>query len=463
MSLIKIYHSLPVFLQNAAITVYGLRLRQLRYGSTHAETTRKISERCTWSKDQLIEYQGQELQRVMVAAAATVPFYRKQQLPVPASPREAIEYLSEWPIVEKKMVQEDPSQFVCDSQQGKSLNEIHTGGTTGRALAILADKNDLQRNYAFFERFKQMCGVRRNSRTATLAGRLLVPPASSKPPYWRHNWASKQLLLSSYHIGSQTADQYLDAIHAFRPELIDSYPSSIEPLARRALETGRRIDGVKAVITSSETLATEVRRSISAAFGCSVFDHYGSAEMVALITQCINGSYHINDDFGYVELLDANGKPTPYGQQGEIVSTGFVNHSMLLVRYRMGDVGTSCSSLSECGCGLPFSRIEQIVGRVDDVLYTPDGRQIGRLDPIFKAVRSLHEAKIIQDAVDRVTILIVAGETFTRSEEQSLVTELQSRLGPAMTIQVQRVERIERTARGKLRLVENRIPQSTNT
>ena len=110
-----------------------------------------------------------------------------------------------------------------------------------------------------------------------------------------------------------------------------------------------------------------------------------------------------------------------------------------------------------------FGRSERIVGRAiegrrDDVLVTPDGRLIGRLDPIFKKVSSLWETRIIQDRPDHVRVeLVVTGDGLGPDEEASLTRELALRLGPAMHIDLVRVPRIPRTQAGKFRAVINLV------
>jgi phenylacetate-CoA ligase len=188
------------------------------------------------------------------------------------------------------------------------------------------------------------------------------------------------------------------------------------------------------------------------AFACTVFDHYGSAEMVALITQCEAATYHIVPEFGFVELLDGDRQVQP-GETGEIVATGFINPVMPLVRYATGD--HAVMGRGTCSCGRSGQTIERIEGRMDDVIVTPEGNLVGRLDPIFKAVSSLHETRIVQDMKDHVRVEIVASSEFTHQMEGALQSELRSRLGPRMRIDIVRVSGIERTGGGKLRTVVN--------
>lgn len=447
----KAYAHAPVWMQNLLISAYGLRLRRVRYGPVGRETLARLRESQGISSPELRRQQLQALSSVVAHAASDVPFYRSRKLP--HSDFDALEQLDELPLLNKSEVQAAGREMISDRYRNQRLTEIHTGGTTGKPLAIYCDSATLQRNYAFFARFKESAGIRDGARVATFAGRTLVPLGAG-PPYWRRNRVANTLLFSSYHIGPSTLPNYVEALGDFNPELIDSYPSSIEPIARYMLEHDIKSIRPTAVITSSETLFPAVRALIERAFGCRVFDHYGSAEMAALITQCGSGSYHVESQFGVVELLDDN-RPVGAGERGEIVATGFINPVMPLIRYRMGDFAVRGSG--PCKCGRPGETIDRIEGRVDDVIVTPEGNLVGRLDPIFKSVSSLYETRIVQDEVDHLRVEIVASDQFTREMENELKAQLRSRVGPRIRIDIVRVPSIERTASGKLRTVVNLV------
>jgi phenylacetate-CoA ligase len=403
------------------------------------------------SGDEVRRYQLSALTAVVAAATSDVPFYRERSPKVVQL--NSFESLRELPLLTKSDVQRVGRELISDRYRKRGLPEIHTGGTTGKPLAIFCDRATLQRNYAFFARFKEQAGIASGARTATFAGRTLIPSGASAP-YWRHNRAANTLLFSSYHIGRATIPSYVQALGEFAPALIDSYPSSIEPIARYILEQSITSVRPTAVITSSETLFPPVRTLLERAFGCPVFDHYGSAEMVALITQCEAGTYHAVPEFGFIEVLH-DGRPVRPGEAGEIVATGFINPVMPLLRYATGDRAVLGSGI--CSCGRAGQTLDRIEGRMDDVIVTPEGNLVGRLDPIFKAVSSLEETRIVQDAVDHVRVEIVASSDFTAAMENNLEAQLRARLGPSMHIDILRVPSIERTGSGKLRTTVNLV------
>ncbi|HEV2734316.1 MAG TPA: hypothetical protein VGV85_05725 [Longimicrobiaceae bacterium] len=449
----RLYFGSPVWVQNAVVSAYGLRLRFLRYGRGQRRLLGELLESQWLPAERLRALQLERLNQVVDHARRTVPLYRDR---LPESPVGSLDELPELPLVHKADLRAPRDTVVSSRYADARLDEIHTGGTTGSPLTVYCDRATLQRNYAFFGRLRAWAGVREGGRTATFAGRPVVPPAQKEPPFWRMNVAGNAMLFSSYHIGPATVRHYVDRLVSFRPELIDSYPSSIEPLARYVLEKGITSIRPRAVITSSETLEPGVRRLVMEAFGCPVLDHYGAAEMAALVTQCAGGSYHVNPEFGIVELV-RDGRPAGPGEAGEIVATGFINPVMPLIRYATGDMAAWREG--ECACGRAFPMLAGVEGRRDDVIVTPEGRRIGRLDPIFKAVSSIYEAQIVQDAPDHVRVNVVGGE-MTPEDEASLLHELRVRVGPSMRLDIARVDSIARTSRGKFRAVVNLVGSS---
>jgi len=448
----RIYFTSPIWLQNLMITAYGVRLRRLRYGRVQRDSLASLRLSQWLPGEELQAIQLGELNRVVSLARKTVPLYHGWRLP--DASLGSLDEIRHLPLLTKEQLQQPAAVVTSNRFKGERLQQVHTGGTTGTPLTIYCDRSTLQRNYAFFGRFLEWAGVRAGAKVATFAGRTVVPPKQDAPPFWRRNAASNTLLFSSYHISPSTVAVYLDRLEAFAPDLIDSYPSSIEPIARHALSRGGSSLRPAAVIASSETLSPSVRELIERAFHTRVFDHYGAAEMAALVTQCEAGSYHANPEFGIVEVL-RDGQPVAPGETGDLVATGFINPVMPLIRYVTGD--TAVQGAEPCRCGRAFPTLLGIEGRRDDVLITPEGRRIGRLDPVFKAVSSIHETRIVQDAHDHVRVEMVLHANLAPEEEAALRRELSYRLGPSMKMDLVRVGRLPRTARGKLRAVVNEV------
>lgn len=448
----RLYFASPVWAQNVFANAYGMRLRFLRYGDAQHRSLHQLLAGEGLSEDEIRLAQLETLRAVVRHAYATVPFYRQRG--VDGGHIAEVADLANLPILKKDELRARGDQLISTLFRDKKLHTIHTGGTTGKPLTVYCDRAALQRNYAFYERLLAWAGIHPGDRRAVFAGRTIVPPAQQKPPYWRTNRFNNSLLFSSYHISAETLPAYIGELERYRPHLIDSYPSSAVAIARYILREGITTIRPRAIVTSSETLDDADRRVIAQAFACPVLDHYGSAEMAAFISQCENGRYHVNPEFGVVEIL-RDGVPARAGETGEIVATGFINPVMPLIRYATGDLAEQDGSA--CSCGRAFPTIARIIGRLDDVVVTPEGRLIGRLDPIFKAGSSVQESRIVQDAADHVRLEIVPDGELPEHERADLLRELSARLGPAMRIDIVPVAQIPRTGSGKLRTVVNEL------
>ncbi len=102
--------------------------------------------------------------------------------------------------------------------------------------------------------------------------------------------------------------------------------------------------------------------------------------------------------------------------------------------------------------------IEGIEGRLEEICYTPDGRQIYLKDFIFDGVKNIREAQVTQDDIHHFTLLVVPREGFGTSDIE-LLTHNMNILANGVTLEVKPVDMIYRTSAGKLRTVICKLPK----
>ena len=143
-----------------------------------------------------------------------------------------------------------------------------------------------------------------------------------------------------------------------------------------------------------------------------------------------------------------------------MVVSSFTTQVVPLLRFAIGDTAIASRETDACLCGLPFPVIEAIVGRVDDVLCTPDRGLIGRLDTVFKGLpNSIVEAQIVQTSAEIIVLRVVPDRSRYRPEHaRQLVRQMRGRLGQVVAIEVEEVSEIPRSANGKIRSVINLCP-----
>lgn len=454
---LALYHALPGRVRSMAASIHGLRLRRLRYGRETEQLVEEALDRDSWTREQWAAWQAEKLGALLHRAATRVPYYRRLWSERRnGRDRRSWEHLENWPILEKEALRQDPRAFVADDCRTRKLDCVHTSGTTGKPIELWRTRETTRAWYALFEaRWRRWYGVSRHDRWAILGGQLVTPVAQRRPPFWTWNAALKQLYMSSYHLAPDLVPHYLKAIERYGITYLLGYSSSLFALAQAALATNAR-SSLRVVISNAEPLLAHQRETIEQAFRCPVRETYGMTEIVAAAGECEFGRLHLWPDAGYVEVLEG-GQPAAPGCSGELICTGLLNREMPLIRYRVGDRVTPAAPDATCPCGRTLPLLESVEGRTDDVLYTADGRAIGRLDPVFKASLPIREAQIIQERLNCFRVRFVPAADYTLAAGQGLIDRLRERLGSVHVV-LEETDAIERECNGKFRAVVCAIP-----
>jgi phenylacetate-CoA ligase len=360
------------------------------------------------------------------------------------------------PLLEKETIRNRADSFVTElGRERRGASSYLTSGSTGTPLGILFTPRMHQSWTAAYEtRCRNWAGVGRQDSRAMIGGRMVVPQAVSAPPYWRYNRFERQLYMSAFHISPETAPAYADAIRTHQSTYLVGYASAHYFLARLLSEQGIRVFGPRAVLTSSEKLTEEMRAVISGVYGCPVFDAYSGVEACCLAAECEHHRLHISPDVGIVELVDQNGARVPPGTPGEIVATGLLNFAQPLIRYRTGDIAVL--DPEPCPCGRPLPVLRELVGRLEDTVIGPDGREMVRFHGLYVGLPSVREGQVVQESIDEICLRVVATPAFSDRERQTLIERVRQRLGD-VRVRVQLVDALERTKRGKLRAVVSHV------
>jgi phenylacetate-CoA ligase len=192
------------------------------------------------------------------------------------------------------------------------------------------------------------------------------------------------------------------------------------------------------------------------AFGARAYEEYGAVENCVFASECEHGRLHVSPDFGILEIVDEEGLPVCAGREGRLVCTGLLNEAQPLIRYDIGDLGSWAEH--PCACArnhLPVLR--ELIGRVEEVITGPDGRQLMRFHWLAADLPTIIESQVVQEAPDRFRVNVVAADNFGEADQAIIRRRFAARLGPVL-VDIVRVPAIERTARGKFKAVITRTP-----
>lgn len=354
------------------------------------------------------------------------------------------------PLLAKSQLRQQAERFVRPRGPGSLLRTtIRTSGTSGSPLTLVQSLGNIIREEAFVYRQLRWIGFRHGQRRAWIRGDIVCPDFPRDGCCWCRDWIGNTLMMSSYHLSSDTIGRYIDALERFDPVLVQAYPSSVAALAAWLNAAGRRYQGrsLKGIMTSSETLEPGVRAAVEQAFGARVYDWYGQAERVAAIATCEHGRYHVLTDYSGVQLLERG------DGSAELVGTTLNNAAMPLQHYRTGDTVVP-GPREPCPCGRLFPTVEAIIGRQEKIITLPDGRMIARLDRVFQGHdRRLVESQVRYLGAGRFVLRVVPAAGFSRADEAALIHKFLLRV-PGVEVAVEQVDAIPRGPNGKFEFVE---------
>lgn len=325
----------------------------------------------------------------------------------------------------------------------------HSSGTTGSPLRVFRDYHSINVENVTLRKQWLWANCNKKALRAVLRAHNVASANATEPPFWIYSPADRQLLMSSFHLAEQYIPHYIEKLRHFKPEIMQTFPSSAYEISKFMQENKEQPLKLKAVFTQSETLYPFQRELINQFIG-PVYDFYGNAERVAWIGDCEHSNYHIMQDYSIVELV-----PNDDGQY-EIVGTTLHNSAMPFIRYGTGDI-VEIEDGDKCPCGRNHPTVKSIVGRQDDVIITPSGRKIGRLDTTFQDVDHLVGGQIIQEKLDELKILIVTSDGFNSNDEDQLRSQLNKRFGDEIKLKITEVEALPRTKGGKFKLIVSKL------
>lgn len=427
---------------------------------------RALRSREKWTQEQIKQYQTKELQKLRQFVYSNSPFYKKfhkglenrslHELPILTKQ----ELMRSWNeiVTDRSLKLKDVEHFLENMKTFGLYRNSHyafaTGGTTGRKGVFVYDKDEFLTMFALTARASGWMGVhlswRERPRAAVVQSRLPWHVAgaahSLKVPLL------KTLVLDSL----EPMDQLVSKLNSFQPHLFGGYAGNVHLLAEEQI-AGRLHIAPKTVLTTAETLKKEARKAIEKAWGIKPFEVYGATETAEAASECKeHNGLHIYDDVVILEVVDRDNNPVPAGTYGsKVLATVLWRRSIPLIRYEISD--HLMLSPKPCSCGRPFSLIQEIQGREEQVIALP-GKAGGTVhiepDLFFDAMVLLpiDGWQVMQEREDALTFLILRPhESFKEHEFLTRMTEELTKQGAKLpSLKVEYIQELRRTKVGKV-------------
>lgn len=455
-----LYHTSPVFIQNFMISLYGYYWKNRRLGKGFKEALEKWKNRESFTEEDWISYQTEELRKLLVHAVDNVPYYNRTYKEHGFKREDflnfKIENLKDLPYLEKDDLRRYGKSELLSSKRNKG--KFYTSsGSTGTPVSIYISKEfHREWNAAYEARVRNWAGVDYTMSRGMIGGRKILKNESATPPFHRYNKAERQTYFSAYHISKDTIQEYAKAFEQHKIDYMVGYAMSNYFLAELFLKNKISVPKMKAVLTSSEKLTDEMRTVFSKVYGCKTFDAYSGVEACGLISEDEYGELLFSPDTGIMEVVDEHGTQIKNGEEGEVIATGLLNYDQPLIRYRIGD-RLKLSKDQRTKSGKEMLKVDEIWGRTEDVLFSQDGKKIVRFHSVFLDIEGLIVGQVIQESIGKIILNIVVDDTYKKSSEDILIKRIQNLLGSNTHVNIQYLKNIPKNNNGKFRAVISNV------
>lgn len=445
----KIYDKSPIFFQNFMATAYGFKCKKKRYGKEYYKYLKFIDELETYSKEELQEFQYQELVKLLKHAVANSKFYRELYKDINIQDIKSVEDLSILPIVDKEMLRSNIDDVITISKKGSYVS--HTGGTTGKSLMVYYRKSDIERRMAILDHFKMRNGFKNmKMKKATFDYKNLVPASQTRKVFWRYNAIAKQMVYSTAHINDENAPYYVKSLNKFKPDALDGFISGIYDIASYIDRYNIQLEFTPiGIFPTAETVTDKHRDVIERVFKCKVRDQYASSEGAPFVWECECGNYHYDITTGIIENIKGS---------NEILVTSFTTYGTPLIRYRIGDSIEFEDNDKMCNCGFNTPLVKAVYGRLTDYLYSTSGAKITvahMAGTLINLPNSFMKIQFIQDTLKKVVVKVVVDDNFKEEHKEFLINELKHKLGSDMEMDIKIANDILVTKSGKYKMIIN--------
>lgn len=420
-----------------------------------------LEESQWWPRERLEEFQFLALRRLLDHASETVPYYSREWNALELHPRQlrTLSDLQEWPRIHRETILEH--RLEMRTRLPCQLISKSTGGSSGTPLHFDLDTGSNDRRTAQMYRGYGWAGGAPGTKQLHVWG----APLSTVPSWKRikmrlHQWLDRKQILNCFDFTPDKLAGHLRTWNRYRPEVVVAYTNPLYEFARDLEDRGLVPFSPQSIIVGAEKLHDHQRSTLERVFHTKVFETYGSREFMLIGAECeYHSGLHLSLENLYVEILDDEGRPTPAGEEGNVVITDLFNYGMPFIRYVNGDRAVAGWEMCRCGRGLPL--LKKVTGRQLDILQTPDGRRVpGEFFPhLVKDYPAIRRFQVIQDRIETITVQIVAPD-WTPELETRFLAEVREGVGHDVRIELRRVSDIPLTAMGKLKVVVNRLPSA---
>jgi len=333
-----------------------------------------------WPKDKVRKLQNERFLEV-VRRGWEFPFYKRRWTEAGLRPGDikSLDDINKIPtfsvqdLVESVQSHPPFGDFQMPIERGREMpiRIVTSGGTTGKPRPTMHGARDWELQALIGARMLYMQGAQ--------AGEVIQIPMNCAMPNggWAYSMATLYWLCSTpltTGTGATTGSQrQLEFAKDFGTTIWVIFADYALKLVKEAEKMGLDLKkDFKTRFLSSflgPDVNNELRKTLEDAWGCDVYDNYGTNEMGGGAAECREkDGLHVLEDTFYMQAVDfETEEPVGIGQEGNLVGTSLCCQWPPFIRYNYRDV-VKIKDETRCGCGSSFKRMDKWMGRTDDMV-----------------------------------------------------------------------------------------------
>jgi phenylacetate-CoA ligase len=422
------------------------RLKHLLHRSRHRERYALLDgllHNQALSKEQLLAKQQKDLSAIIGHAYTNVPYYREKY----AQAAENGLTVGGLPILCKDEVIQHREAMLAHGFDRSRLKIGNTGGSTGKPVSFYYDayKGELMR--AGMCRSYMGSGWQPGQKILNFWGARQDIKGEGGFRKRSNDAIAAEKTIAAYEYTEAQLRDWAATIRSFRPVLLQGYASILAELARYVIDSKIRMPySLRGVFSTAEVLYDWQRSLMEQAFGCKVFNQYGSREIPNIACECRHGNQHVFTDMVYLESENID-------HEDRLIITSLTNRAFPFIRYEIGDSGRLKEG--DCACGSPFPMMEMGLCRSNDIIKTRSGKSVypSYFIHLLDGLADIKQYQFIQSEPDKITLNFVASSGLNAETMDSLRARIRAEVDENMALDINHVVEIRRTVSGKHRFV----------
>ena len=400
-------------------------------------------------------YLSKQLQAIVAFHLEHTPFYNTLCQGIDTKDWSAL------PVLTKANLQQPLANRLSDKYTLKTVHKHKTSGSSGTPFEFAKDNFAHAMTWVTFMQRYSWFNIDLNT---SKQARFYGIPLDTNGYYKERlkDCLGNRFRFSVFDLSDAALNKVLHKFKRTKFNYINGYTSAIVQFAKFLKRNNIVLKDVCPTLTvcivTSEMLFDDDKKLLETQFNIPIVNEYGAAELGLIAFEDQDDNWIVNTNHLYVEILDNNNQPVPYGQPGKIVVTDLYNRAHPFIRYELGDLGQLSTKST-----LQRPILESLTGRTSDFITLPSGKIAAGLTfyyvtkTVMTKDANVKEFIVEQIEIDTFKIDYVATEALSKTQQKAVQLAVDNYLEPNLNLIFEQKAVLEREVSGKLKQFRSRL------